>query len=269
LYLGSLLVLVLLLRGEVRVEDPARVAAAQTRVAELGLLALGMPVATWLLYQQSSLVAPALHALMALVAAGSLILAGLYALLFVETRRRQRVPALNRDSFLRAAAIACAMLSLAALTWSVALPSLLSVLVALGLISASAVLIAILWRQPKPRPPDAVAWARLQSSMSRSVSAGLGTIMFIIIPLMALISVTLTAFTMLLPFPSVLAGAAIDGQLAPPGHTLVELVQNAYLAQVNALLISLVVAGAVVGLLMLVISGRMVLGRRRWPPPGD
>ncbi|MGD9047636.1 MAG: sensor histidine kinase, partial [Anaerolineae bacterium] len=49
LYLGSLLALVLLLRGEVREEDPARVTAAQVRIAGLGFLALGLPVAVWFL----------------------------------------------------------------------------------------------------------------------------------------------------------------------------------------------------------------------------
>jgi hypothetical protein len=89
-----------------------------------------------------------------------------------------------------------------------------------------------------------------------------------IIPLMALVSTGLTTITVLVPFPPVLAGAATGGQPALQGLTPTALVQNNYLAHVSALLISLVVAGIVVGLLMLVISGRMTLGRRRWPSPG-
>jgi hypothetical protein len=90
-----------------------------------------------------------------------------------------------------------------------------------------------------------------------------------IIPLMALISIGLTGLTILWPFPPVLSGAVTDGQLVPPSYTPVELVQNAYLAQASALLISFLVAAVILGLLMLVISGRMALGRRRWPHLGD
>jgi hypothetical protein len=269
LYLGSLLALVLLLRGEVREEDPARVTAAQVRIAGLGFLALGLPVAVWFLGRQALPPTPVLRGLIVLVAVGSLILAGLYALHFVETCRRQRILDFNRTSILRTAAVVCAMLSLAALAWSAALPSPLSVLVALGIVAVSAILVVVVWRQPKPRPPDALAWARLQSSMSRSVGAGLGMGLAMIIPLMALISIGLTGLTILWPFPPVLSGAVTDGQLVPPSYTLVELVQNAYLAQASALLISFLVAAVILGLLMLVISGRMALGRRRWPHLGD
>jgi len=89
-----------------------------------------------------------------------------------------------------------------------------------------------------------------------------------IIPLMVLISFALSAVTIFLPLPRMLVGAVTGGQLAAPGHTPVDLVQNAYLAHASALVLSLVGAGTILGLLTLVISGRMALGRRRWPPPG-
>jgi hypothetical protein len=268
LYLGSLLALYLLLRREARVEDPTRVAAAQTRAAELGLLALGMSVIIWFLGRQVLVLSPLLRALFALAAAGSLILAGLYTLLFAGTRRRRQVPGFDRASMIRTAAAVATVLSLAALAWSAALPSLLSVLVALGIISVSAALIAVLWRQPKPSLPTAGGWARLQLSMSQSIGAGLGAIVAMIIPLMVLISFALSAVTIFLPLPRMLVGAVTGGQLAAPGHTPVDLVQNAYLVHASALVLSLVGAGTILGLLTLVISGRMALGRRRWPPPG-
>ena len=268
LYLGSLLALYLLLRREASVEDPARVAAVQTRAAELGLLALGMPVVIWFLGWEILVLSPLLRALFALAAAGSLIMASLYTFLFVETRRWRQVPGFDRASIIRTAAFVATALSLAALAWAVALPSLLSLLVALGIIAASAALIAILWRQPELSRPTRAGWARLQLSMSQSIGAGLGAIVAMVIPMMVLISVTLSALTILLPWPRMLVNAAAGGQLAAPEHTLVDLVQNAYLAHASALVFSLVGAGAILGLLMLVISGRMALGRRRWPPPG-
>jgi signal transduction histidine kinase len=269
LYLGSLLALLLLLRGQVRLEEPARIAAAQIRIAELGLLALAPPVAIWLLGRQAPPLAPVLRALLIVVAAASLILAGLYALLFVETHRRQRLPDLDQASILRVAAITGVVLSLAALAWSAALPSLLSVLVTLGMIAASAFLVASLWRQPEPRPRDTLAWARLQLSMSSLVGAGLGTMLAMITPLMALIAISLTALTIFAPFQSALADTAAGGQLVPPGHTSIGLAQNAYLTGPSAILISLLGAAAILGLRLLVTSGRIALGRRRWPHLGD
>lgn len=263
LYLGSLLALYPLLRGEARVEDRARVASAQIQVAGMALLALGMPVVTWLLGREALALSPLLRALVSLAAAGSLVLAGLYGRLFAGTCRQRGIPALDRVSILRAGTIVAMILSLAALAWSAALPSLLTVLIALGLISASAALVAVLWRQPKAPPSEMNGWARLQLSMSQAIGAGLGTIVAMVIPLMPLLSVTLGAATILVRFPRLLVRAGAGGWLEVPGHSPADLVQNIYLAQASGLLFSLVGAGAIVGLLMLVIGGRMALGRRR------
>jgi hypothetical protein len=105
--------------------------------------------------------------------------------------------------------------------------------------------------------------------MSRLVSAGLGTMLAMITPLMALIAISLTALTIFAPFQSALADTAAGGQLIPPGLTSIGLAQNAYLTGPSALLISLLGAAVILGLRLLVTSGRMALGRRCWPHLGD
>ena len=102
-----------------------------------------------------------------------------------------------------------------------------------------------------------------QLSLSRTISAGLGLIVAITLPLMPLIGAISHAASITLQFPSVLIGTSVNGQLSLPKTTLVDLIHRAYSTQAMAMLLTLVGASVFVGLLLAIIGGRMALDRRR------
>ncbi len=261
LYLASLAALWFLLRAEIRSGDAARLCAGRIQAVTLGLLALGIPVLMLFIAREALLTAAGLRAAVLVVAACSLVLGGLFLTIFVEAQRRRRALALPPLRLLHGMAIMGALLSLVALAWAAALPSWLSILSALLVIIADLVLIAVLLRQPSPAPPDGGAMAQAQLAMSRSINGALGSVVALIMPLATIASVLISFLTLSLQFPAALLG---DRGLAsdPSALDVTQYVRTAYATQAILVVVTLVAAIAVVGLLILFVSGRMSLMRR-------
>ena len=280
LYLTSLTALYVLLRAEARSSDPARFDAVLLRTVEFGLLALALPLYLWFVGQEPIELTSALRALFVLVAASSLALGGLYLALSFQVHRQRQALGLYHSSpirigpvrigsirigpvrigSIRTVAVAGVLLSLVALTWAANSSTLISLIIASVVIAASITLIVVLWRHRKPPAADVLHW---QLSLSRTISAGLGLIVAITLPLMPLIGAISHAASITLQFPSVLIGTSVNGQLSLPKTTLVDLIHRAYSTQAMAMLLTLVGASVFVGLLLAIIGGRMALDRRR------
>jgi hypothetical protein len=100
-------------------------------------------------------------------------------------------------------------------------------------------------------------------SLLQAISAGLGLVVAVALPLIPLVSILSSGVSIALQFPPVLIGADLNGQLSLPETTLAELIHSAYSTQVMAVLLTLVGASATVGLLLAIIGGRMALVRWR------
>jgi hypothetical protein len=147
------------------------------------------------------------------------------------------------------------------LAWAAAMPSWLSIVTALVIIVANLALVTVLLRQPSPAPPGAVAMARTQLAMSRSINGALGSVVAPIVPLAAMISVLISFLAITFKFPAVLLGDDGPGSFFS-SSTLAQAVHTAYSVQAVLVAATLVGAVAFVGLLILSISGRMSLMRR-------
>jgi signal transduction histidine kinase len=270
LYLTSLAALYVLLRAEARSSVPARFDAVLLRTVEFGLLALALPLYLWFVGQEPIELTSALRVLLVLVAASSLALGGLYLALSFQVHRQREAMGLYHSSPIRigpvrigsiwTVAVAGVLLSLAALTWAANSSTLISLIIASLVIAASTALIVVLWRHRKPPVADVVHW---QLSLSRTISAGLGLIVAITLPLMPLIGTISNAASITLQFPPVLIGTSVNGQWSLPETTLVDLIHGAYSTQAMAMLLTLVGASVLVGLLLAIIGGRMALDRWR------
>jgi hypothetical protein len=266
LYLASLAAHCLLVRSEVATNDPTRLGAVQDRAAVFGLLALLVP--GFLLLVGPDLIgpSPAMRAVAAVTIACSLPLGGLYLKTFFEVRRRRHVAGRGRRYAIQTVAVAGALLSLAAVAWAAALPSALSLLVAVTVVVADVGLIVLVRRQPPSPPPDAAAQARSQLWMSQSINAALGTVVAIVVPLMAIASAIISGITIMLRFPPVLSDPGTAGQPYVPDFTPADLVRDAYSTQAQAFLLVFVGAAALVGLLILIPSIQDAIARRRSSP---
>jgi signal transduction histidine kinase len=263
LYLASLAALYALLRAEARSSDPARLGAVLPRAVEFGLLTLAAPLYLWLVGREPTELTPSLRGLFVLSAASSLALGGLYLALSLQIHRQRQAMGLYYGSPIRIVAVAGVLLSLAALAWATNQSTLFSMIIASGVIAVSITLIVLLWRQPKPPAAGVADLMRWQLSLSLTISAGLGLVVAIALPLLPLVSLVSNALSITLQFPSSLFGAYVNGQLYVPGHTLADLVRKAYSTQATASPLTFVAASVVVGLLLAVISGRMAMARWR------
>jgi signal transduction histidine kinase len=263
LYLVSLAALYALLRVEARSSDPARFGAVFPRTVEFSLLTLAVPLYTWFVALDPIELTPALRVLFVLVAASSLALAGLYLALSIEVHRRRQARGLYRSSPIRLVAVAGVLLSLAALAWAVNRSTLVSLVVASVVIAASLALMVVLWRQRNPPAASVADLVHGQLSLSQAISAGLGLMVAIALPLMPLVSIMSSGLSITLQFPPVLFGDTVSGQLSPPETTLAQLIHEAYSTQATAVLLTFVGASVLVGLLLAIIGGRMALVRWR------
>jgi len=263
LYVASLAALYVLLRAEARSSDPARFGAVFPRTLGFGLLALAVLPYLWFVGQDGIELTPALRVLFVLMAASSLALGGLYLALSVEVYRRRRAMGPYRGSSIRIAAVAGMLLGLAALIWAVNSSTLISLVIASVVIAGSMALIVVLWRQRKPPSADTADLVHWQLSLLQAISAGLGLVVAVALPLIPLVSILSSGVSIALQFPPVLIGADLNGQLSLPETTLAELIHSAYSTQVMAVLLTLVGASATVGLLLAIIGGRMALVRWR------
>jgi hypothetical protein len=268
LYLASLAALYALLRVEARSSDPARFGAVFPRTVEFGLLTLAVPLYLWFVALDPIELTPALRALFVLVTASSLALAGLYLALSIQVHRRRQAMGLYRSppmriGTIRLVAVVGVLLSLAALAWAVNRSTLISLVIASVVIAAGMALIVVLWRQRKPPAAGVADLVHGQLSLSQAISAGLGLVVAIALPLMPLVSIISSGVSITLQFPSALIGAYVNGQLSLPETTLVKLIHQAYSTQAMAVLLTLVGASVLVGLLLAIIGGRMALVRWR------
>jgi len=269
LYLISLAALYALLRAEARSSNAARFSAVLPRAVEFGLLALAVPLCLWFVGQDPSGLTLVLRGLYVLLSASSLALSGLYLALAFEVHRRRRATSLYQSSPIRIVAVVSVLLSLVALVWAVDRSTLVSLMIASLVIAANIALIVVLWRRRKPPAADEVdrvhrQWSpRGRGSLSQTISAGLGLVVAIMLPLMPLVSLISTALSLTLRFPSTLLGGYENGQGDLVEYTLVDLVRGAYMTQVTAALLTFVGASIIVGLLLAIIGGRMVLTSRR------
>ncbi len=268
LYLVSLAALYALLRVEARSSDRTRVGAVFPRTVAFSLLTLALPLYLWLVGQDLIPLTPALRVLFVLVAASSLALGGLYlALSVVVYRRRQAMGPYHsspiRTGPIRIGAVVGVLLGLAALIWAVNSSTLISLVIASVVIGGNLALIVILWRQRKPPAADAADVVHWQMSLSQTISAGLGLMAAIALPLMPFISFLSSGISITVQFPPVLISAYVNGQLSLPEATLAELIHSAYSTQAMAVLPTLVAAAVIVGLLLAIIGGRMALVKWR------
>jgi len=261
-YVASLVAVYLPVRAEIKTEDPARLNAARITAAVFGFVSFGVPAYLRIVNPDLIRTRSALGVAAIVTVTISLVLGGLYVAAIIQTRRRRRALGLDRPHPIRIVAAIGALLSLGIIVWAVALPPFFSLLAALVAIIADVVLIVILRRQPKPPPSDTITLAQLRLTMSQSINAGLGSVVAMIVPLMATISASLS-IVMLTRFTPVLTNYDMSEQPYVPDYTLVELVRDAYLTQARAFLVSFVGAIAIVGLLMLVISGIITIVKRR------
>ncbi len=266
LYLGSLAVHYLFLRSETATKDPAQLGAVQDKAALFGLVALLVPGFLLVVSPDWIIPSPTVRALAAVTIACSLPLGGLHLKIIFEVRRRRHVAGRGRRYAVQAMAIATALLSLAAIAWAAALPSALSLVVAVAVVAADVGLIVLVRRQPPSPPPDAAALARSQLWMSQSINAALGTVVAIVVPLMAIASAMISGITIMLRFAPVLSDPGTAGQPYVPDFTSADLVRDAYSTQAQAFLLVFAGAAALVGLLLLIASIQDAIARRRSRP---
>jgi hypothetical protein len=261
LYLASLSALWFLLRAEIHSGDAARLGAARGQAASLSLLAVAMPVMIPIMLRGGPASTPALRVVVVLTIAGSLVLAGLYLGIFAVAQRRWLSLGKPPVAWIRSVALGGAVMSLAALAWAAAQPSWMSMLSALVIIGSDLILVVVLLRQPSPAPLDAdtLAWAQL--AMSRTTNGALGSVVALVLPLMAMASVSVSFVTLTLRFPSALLGERILTSVQS-SLSLARYVRSAYSAQAILVVVTSVAAVVVIGLLMLFVSGRMSLMRR-------
>jgi hypothetical protein len=193
--------------------------------------------------------------------AGSLVLGGLYALLSIGVWRQRRALGLERVHVLRIVAAVAALLSVGAIIWAIGLGSFWSILVGIVIIAIDVALIAVLRRNPGSpvSSPSTLAWRRL--TMAQAVNGGVGTVVAMIVPAMATISVVIILVVIATGFVPVVASTDVLGHVES-GFDLVALVRDIYLTQARVFLISFVSAAVGVGLPSLTISGIMMLTRR-------
>jgi signal transduction histidine kinase len=262
LYFVSLIALWFLLRAELGAHDPARLRTVQSRCAEVGLMSLGLVIFVLLVGPGQIYSSTALRMVVVMAIAGTLILSALYLAVFVEVWRR--TPSREGFPVVRWAALLGILFSLAVLVWAAALPSLLSVLAALLVVACDLFLGYSLARRPPPPPPDGRTVARLQWSMAQAIGAAVGSVVVLIVPFMALLSAIASFVAIVLRFPTALLANETVAAVAYVLPKLVGIVHNAYVIQAGVVLLAVVVASTIVGLLMLVNSGRIAVARRRF-----
>ncbi len=281
LYVVSLAVLYLLVRGEIRTaKDPAQLEAAQTRAGLLSLVCFGLPVylgtigtprlqarmvtprgwmdITGLFHPSPLLSVTAVSGLLVLGLVGSLILGGLYLTALNAAYRRGRNLGISLPHPILSVTVIIILLIPGLMGWAIRLGyshslvlQCLSGLVGLAIIVAAIVVIASLLRVSKGSPPYIVKLSRFRSSIPQSINAGLGSVIAMVIPVMTIISfvVGLGLIT------NQLSEALMGYQFAVQEFTMVELVSDVYLAQARAFIVSFVATTAIIGLLTLIITG--------------
>jgi hypothetical protein len=249
-----------LLRGEIGTKDPIRLHAMQTTAAVFGLIAAGMgfllliPI---LVYSQTPL-----GALLIGTATVSLVLGGGYLAAFIKVRRqRQELGLIHRPHAIRIIAAVCVLWSLGMIAWGISLPLGWGALAGLIVAAVDVVLLLLLRRQPRQPTSDAITLQGLQTSLAQMINASLGTIVAIIVPVLANIGAG-TSLTMILVRLIILLADYSEIQPSPD-FTMIQLVRDAYLAQGRVAIVMLVGAVATVGLLMLAISGIITLTKHR------
>ncbi len=184
-----------------------------------------------------------------------IIVANVTLAVFVEIRWR-RAPDSERFHIVQTTALINILLGLITASWTISLSSLTTVLVGLIIAAANSALIVILRRQPKRPLFGSDVLSRLRLLVSHSISAGLGIVVAVLVPLMANLSAAVSMAMIPVRWKE-----ALDG--STPVYTLVELVRDAYLAQARVFVISFVVAIALIGLQTLVFGGIMTIVKRR------
>lgn len=265
LYTASLGLLCFLLRVEIRTQDAARLGAARAKAGLFGLLCFGIPGWLLLVGQDSVHYTPVLRAVAVITVLCSLVLGALCAATLVEAQRRSRALPRTSQHPVRGLATAGALLSVAVIVWALALPSTLSMLVALIIIPADLGLIFILRRQSTVPLSDGASPARLQLAMVQSINAGLGAAVVMLIPMMALLGAAFGVVTITIPSISMLVNHNAAGQPSTSDPILVEAVRSAYATQARVFLFAFVIAAAIIGLWILANSGRMAIARRANP----
>jgi hypothetical protein len=147
------------------------------------------------------------------------------------------------------------------IAWGISLPLGWGALAGLVVAAVDVLLLVLLRRQPRRPSSVAITLQGLQTSLAQMINAGLGTVVAIIVPIMANISAG-TSLTMILVRPITLLADYSETQPSPD-FTMIQLVRDAYLAQGRVAIVMLVGAVATVGLLMLAISGIIAFTKHR------
>ncbi len=262
LWAGAMLALYAVLRSESRTADPPRLRTILSQAVEFCLLALTtflicLLILWWVSLDAANLT-PALRSLAPLLLIGSLFLGGLYLHLAVGLyRRRAFGPAFDLTPWIRIAVVGGTLLSLIALIWAAGSDTLFSMLVEAVVIAASAALVVLLWQRRTP-PEGTAEQAHRQRSLSQTISAALGLVAAILLPLLPLIGTISTGISISLQWPPVLYDIATSTQPAPP----IQMAQSAYATQALVAFMAFVGAAAIVGLLLAIGSGQVALARQ-------
>ena len=275
LYVTALVAPYFPLRAEIKkARDPARLNAARATAALLTLVSLGVPVhlgavgspalqgATvlprgWM--DVSGLSHPSPVSIGAAIGArllipwlvSSLAMGSLYLVAIYAAHRHQQALGLSSPHPVRTIALINVLLSPGALDWAIGLPTLQSMLVGMAIIAIDVAIIVNLSRLPKQPSSYTIALAQLRFAISQSVSAGLGSIIALVIPPMVVVS-TIVGMSM---GTNQLVEVLVGNEFAAQEFTLAELVRNVYLTQARAFLTTFVAAAAIIGILVLVASG--------------
>jgi hypothetical protein len=252
-YFSSLISSYFLLREEALADDLAGLDTARATSIVLGLLALAVSILLLLMKANLEITLPALNLAYAAIVSLSLVLGGLYLVLFTRINRRRQQLSIAQPNLLQAAAAVGIVLSVAGIVWAINQSLLINVVTGLVIISTDMIFIILLRRQVKKAAPGEVTSRNTQINIPCILAASLGSGIAFVVPTMANASVAVSLLIFL--------AASVD--VLSAHQPLVDLVRSAYLTQAQVCLFVLVGATAGIGLSILVAGGISAIADRR------
>ncbi|MBN1122420.1 MAG: sensor histidine kinase [Anaerolineae bacterium] len=252
-YFSSLISVYLLIREETLADDLAGLDTTRSLSIVLGLLSLAISVLLMLMKANLEIALPVLNLAYIAMVSLSLVIGGLYLVLFAKINRRRRRPGPARPNLLQAAAAVGIVLSAAGIIWAVGQSLVVNVVTGLAIIAADALLVILLRRQVRKAAPDEGTSRNTRIDMPRMLAASLGSGLAFVIPTMSIVGVVVSLLVFL--------AAPIEATSNHPFH-LADLVRGAYLTQARVCLFVLVGATAGIGLGILVVGGIRAIANR-------
>ena len=243
-------------------DERSQLNSARLTAACGALVAFGLPAFMVLVGYDFVLPKSSLGWVLGLMLLTALVLGCLYVALLLSIRRRWKALGFPLMSPVCLAALVSALLSLLIIAWFIDMPPFLTVVVALIVITANAVIGVVLLRQPRRAMIETINLEWLRTIASSQISAALGTALAILLPMMTSIGVTISMFTIVVK-PTEALTSYVSAEVNLPDAILVGMVRSAYLTQGRAFLVSFMVVGALIGLTIVVIGGSHYLIKKR------